>query len=508
MGEFTAGDNLNVTQVSDQVILGRNAKTLTTADTDSEVIIASRGGDLKTNLHILTEWQGNDTVGLNIETNASANTTTFRPDKNGKLYFATKDGVASGSPSLFTVDSANQWVGALALDLGEDGGPQDTALTVNNKNLIILNDGSTSQSSIGQYSPETFGIASNLTFDGSGLTKTQTDTSHGHAFINLETNTASGVIQFGVGSPNTFVTPQDYVMSIMQNSFYSQVIIEPSASIALGENLISSDSSSSSLKTLAGNNITYNNSNFNTAAIDDLTVNTDTFKSSSNGTHIKGYVSIEGSDDTSSLDLTKSGSGAALIYDSGSSNVQLSQTIQTQVSGVATSNIENTYLTAHLDSGYPQVDFVGITAVSGEIDSLVLNSELDVPGAIISELTANTASLATVTVDNLTSTDSRFEEKVQFDAVEIVYSSGTVFSQEVFTPTGYVTRDAYAVTVSGHTTPKYYIGAGHIGDASTGYPGVEIQQARPEPTIPTNFRIWDAYPTNNQNEISGYVHLR
>ncbi len=31
MGEFTAGDNLNVTQVSDQVILGRNAKTLTTA---------------------------------------------------------------------------------------------------------------------------------------------------------------------------------------------------------------------------------------------------------------------------------------------------------------------------------------------------------------------------------------------------------------------------------------------------------------------------------------------
>ena len=42
----------------------------------------------------------------NIETNASANTTTFRPDKNGKLYFSTKDGVASGSPSLFTVDSA------------------------------------------------------------------------------------------------------------------------------------------------------------------------------------------------------------------------------------------------------------------------------------------------------------------------------------------------------------------------------------------------------------------
>jgi len=100
IGEFTAGDNLNVTQVSDQVILGRNATTLLTTDTDSEVIIASKGGDLKTNLHILTEWQGNDTVGLNIETDASANTTTFRPDKNGKLYFSTKEGVVSSYPAL------------------------------------------------------------------------------------------------------------------------------------------------------------------------------------------------------------------------------------------------------------------------------------------------------------------------------------------------------------------------------------------------------------------------
>lgn len=54
-GTFTAGDNLKVDQTNNQVILGREATTLATTDTDSEVIIGSKGGNLKTNLHILTE---------------------------------------------------------------------------------------------------------------------------------------------------------------------------------------------------------------------------------------------------------------------------------------------------------------------------------------------------------------------------------------------------------------------------------------------------------------------
>jgi hypothetical protein len=277
-------------------------------------------------------------------------------------------------------------------------------------------------------------------------------------------------------------------MSIVQNAYYSQVVIEPSATIALGENSITSDLTASSIKTLNGNNLTYKTGTFNIATAGELTINTDTFTASSEGTYMKGYISVEGSGDISYIDLTKSGNGAALIYDSGNSNIQLSQTTQTQVSGVVSgSNIEHTFLTAHLDAGYPQVDFTGFTAVSGEIDQLILNSGIDVPEALVGELTANTASLTTANIDNLISTDSRFEEKVQFDAAEIIYSSGTIFSQEVSTSTGYVTRDAYAVTVSG--TDHYFIGAGQIGDASQGYPGIEIQQSPGAPTTPTNFRI-------------------
>jgi len=393
-----------------------------------------------------------------------------------------------GYPALFTIDSVNSWVGALALDLGADGNDQDTALTVNNKNLIILNDGSTSETSIGQYDSQTFGIARNLTFDGSGLTTTQIDTSQGHAFINLETTSASGIIHFGVGAPNTLVTDQDYVMSVVQNASYSQVVIEPSATIALGSNSITSDLTASSIKTLNGNHLTYKTGTFDIATADELTVNTDTFTASSEGTYMKGYISVEGPSTLSYIDLTKSGNGAALIYDSGNSSIQLAQTTYTQVSGIGTSNIETAFLTAHMNSGYPQVDFEAFTAVSGTIDHLVLSSGIDVPYAVIGDLFVNTTDITAAHIEHLTSTDScTLENDVMFAAANIIYSSGTIFSQEVNTATGYVTRDAYAVTVSG--SDQYFIGAGQIGEASQGYPGVEIQQARPEPTTPTNFRI-------------------
>ena len=42
------------------------------------------------------------------------------------------------------------------------------------------------------------------------------------------------------------------------------------------------------------------------------------------------------------------------------------------------------------------------------------------------------------------------------------------------------------VTASG---TGYFIGAGVLGSAASNYPGIEIQEAFPTPTTPTNFRI-------------------
>jgi len=38
--------------------------------------------------------------------------------------------------------------------------------------------------------------------------------------------------------------------------------------------------------------------------------------------------------------------------------------------------------------------------------------------------------------------------------------------------------------------------------------GQTLQTAPGVPTSPTNFRVWDAYPTSNKNEKAGYIHLK
>ena len=369
--------------------------------------------------------------------------------------------------------------------MGADGGAQDTALHINNKNLVNLNNGGTSKTYIGQYSDTHFGIASNLTFDGSGLTS-QLNASHGHTFILSETNTNSGVIHFGAGAAGTVVEPTDYIMSIEQSSFSSSVFIHPNASIQIGANQLKADTATSHIKTLTGNNATYSTGRFDDADITNLIIDTDTIISKNDSTAIKGHVSIEGSDTISYIDLIKDSTGVALIYDSGNSAVKLSSTTP---SGL-TIQTEHNYWSAHTDYGQPQVDFTKLTAIEAEIDQLVLHSGIDVPSAEIGSLTATSSFLTTLNSDNAEANALKITNSMNVAGAAVVYSSGTYFEQTVQVGSSSETRPSYIITQSGvGPGAEYMIGAGTLGEASEYYPGIAVQEKLGTPTNPSNFRI-------------------
>lgn len=505
-GNLTVDQNLLIDSGNGRVFLGKNISsgTLAALATDlSEVVVASKDGNLKTNLHILTERTDNNTVGLNIETDASLNLTTFYPDIDGIIAFANQNGVNTSNPALLTIDTANSWVGAQTLDLGKDATTNATALYLNNANSIELNAGSSSKTYISQYADDKFGIASNLQFDGSGLNLAQLNGSHGHAFINLETNTNSGIIQFGVGAPGTAVTSADHVLTIVQNQSFSEVIIHDSTDLVIGDNRFTSDQSTSNIAQAVGSRLTYQTGLIDmvtseTVATEQLLAGALVVNSGASYVGINGQLEIIGDNNISFINLTNTTVGAALLYDNQNNNIQLNDTADL-ISG--TLAFGETYWTAHKSAGYPQVDFTGLTAVSGTIGALTLTENLDVPSIIAGDIYGSTAELTTLQTENLSSESTYLNTSVTFNEAAITIGSGTTFQQTVHGDN----RDTYMVTASG---TGYFIGAGVLGSAASNYPGIEIQEAFPTPTTPTNFRIWDAYPTNNKNEIAGYIHLK
>jgi hypothetical protein len=281
-------------------------------------------------------------------------------------------------------------------------------------------------------------------------------------------------------------------MSVEKTSGYNRVSINPNSSLQIAGNTVSSDQTTSSLKTLVGNSLYYSTATFDNNVTTNLTVDTDTIISADDSTAFKGHVSIEGPSggDISYIDLISvggSGAGAALIYDSGDSAVSLSSTV---VSGV-TINPEYNYFTADYDQGHPRVNFTEMTAVSGTVDYMILNSGIDVPYANVDQLNAASADHATLETNTLSCiNDATFNQNVYYNATDIVYSSGTTMSQYVHMGDSAEVRDAYMISASGvGASTKYLFGAGQLGDAADAYPGIEIQQKLPNSTQPTNFRI-------------------
>jgi hypothetical protein len=262
-------------------------------------------------------------------------------------------------------------------------------------------------------------------------------------------------------------------------------------------NTITNSADTSTIQTLSGDTLTYNEINLSNKLTADH-IQAQTFEAG--GIFAASGVGVVSITDRADINAPNADSILTFHHGDGGGQAMVFSQIENKLTFKRTDHNSFSYqpttdpdlLAINYSASEPSVEIGGrLVAHSG-----IFNGDIDAStGTITSAILRSSTSEvyeSSVTANLTVTNRAEIEELDVVSSLDLTNTTVNINPNTKFETTiSGVARDGYLVVASGS---NYYIGQGELGLAAADFPGIELITAPPEPTVSTNFRLTDVNP--------------